>query len=134
MRRLPEIQPDYVGDPARYCVAVARNIVFEEQRRKEIATDEVPERYTEETKKNDLQECLIDCLTLLPSDKRQLILDYHVYQGKAKIENHRQMAAELHITEGALRTRAHHMRTHLEKCVMECVSGRAATQKSVQLT
>ena len=134
MRRLPEIQPGYVGDPARYCVAVARNIVFEEQRRKEIPTDVLPEIYTDARNRNELHDCLVDCLTLLSSDKRQLILDYHVYQGKAKIENHRKMAAELHITEGALRTRAHHMRVHLEKCVMDCASGRTVTQKSVQLT
>jgi DNA-directed RNA polymerase specialized sigma24 family protein len=133
-RRLPEIQPDYVGDPARYCIAVARNIVFEERRRKEFSTEVLPEPYPLERKESDLHDCLVDCLTLLPSDKRQLILDYHVYQGKAKIENHRKMAAELKITEGALRIRAHHMRARLEKCVLQCVTGRTTKQKPVQLT
>src|ERR1044072_3590569 len=39
MRRLPEIQSGYVGDPARYFHGVARNIVLEAGRRKEVATD-----------------------------------------------------------------------------------------------
>jgi len=33
----------------------------------------------------------------------------------------REMAADLAISEGALRTRAHHLRVDLANCVMECV-------------
>jgi len=120
-KRLPEIRATYVGDATRYFHGVARNITLEARRKREVATDVVPERTTEEISKDDMSECLSECLKDLPSDKRELILDYHLYQGRAKVEHHREMAAELSISEGALRTRAHHLRVSLANCVMECV-------------
>ena len=120
-KRLPEIRATYVGDAARYFHGVARNITLEARRKREVATDVVPERTTEQMSKDDMSECLSKCLKHLPSDKRELILDYHLYQGRAKVDHHREMAAELSISEGALRTRAHHLRVSLADCVMECV-------------
>ena len=120
-KRLPEIRATYVGDATRYFHGVARNITLEARRKREVATEVVPERTTEKTSKDDMSECLAECLKELPSEKRELILDYHLYQGRAKVEHHREMAAELSISEGALRTRAHHLRVNLANCVMECV-------------
>jgi DNA-directed RNA polymerase specialized sigma24 family protein len=122
VRRLPELQKTYVGDPARYFHGVARNVLLEYGRRKEVSTDLIPQRRTLENARSDTHECLSKCLKLLPRDKQELILDYHLYQGHAKIQNHRQMAHELSISEGALRTRAHHLRVSLEKCVLRCIS------------
>jgi DNA-directed RNA polymerase specialized sigma24 family protein len=129
IKRLPEIRTDYIGDPARYFHGVARNIILEARRRKEVATDVIPERVSLATYTSDAYECLRDCLKLLPADKQELILDYHLYQGHAKIEHHREMAVELSITEGALRTRAHHLRVHLEKCVGQCINDLNGKQK-----
>lgn len=123
MKRLPEIRAGYVGDPARYFHGVARNLILEARRRKEIVTDIVPERLTREPDQSETSECLSKCLKLLPRDKQEFILDYHLYHGHAKIEHHRQMADELSISEGALRTRAHHLRISLEKCVLQCIDG-----------
>ena len=81
-----------------------------------------PDGNTAESVRSDTHECLSKCLKLLPRDKQELILDYHLYQGHAKIQNHREMAHELSISEGALRTRAHHLRVSLEKCVLRCIS------------
>ena len=121
-KRLPEIRADYIGDPVRYFHGVARNVILEARRRKEVATDVIPERISLATYTSDAYECLRDCLKLLPPDKQELILDYHLYKGHAKIEHHREMAVELSITEGALRTRAHHLRVSLEKCVRQCIN------------
>lgn len=121
-KRLPELQKTYVGDPARYFHGVARNVLLEYGRRKEVSTDIIPHRQIQENARSDTHECLSKCLKLLPRDKQELILDYHLYQGHAKIENHREMAHELSISEGALRTRAHHLRVSLEKCVLRCIS------------
>ena len=121
IKRLPEIKAGYVGDPARYFHGVARNIVMEAGRRKEIATDVLPPTPPPETYKSDTSECLSKCLQELPPDKQEFILDYHLYQGREKIVHHRQMASELAISEGALRTRAHHLRVNLEKCVLRCI-------------
>lgn len=122
VKRLPELQKTYVGDPARYFHGVARNVLLEYGRRKEVSTDLIPQRQTQENARSDTHECLSKCLKLLPRDKQELILDYHLYQGHAKIQNHREMAHELSISEGALRTRAHHLRVSLEKCVIRCIS------------
>ena len=122
VKRLPELQKTYVRDPARYFHGVARNVLLEYGRRKEVSTDLIPQRQTHENARSDTHECLSKCLKLLPRDKQELILDYHLYQGHAKIQNHREMAHELSISEGALRTRAHHLRVSLEKCVIRCIS------------
>jgi DNA-directed RNA polymerase specialized sigma24 family protein len=121
IKRLPEIQANYVGDPARYFHGVARNIVMEAGRRKEIPTDVLPRGPGPEPPKSDTSECLTKCLQQLPRDKQEFILDYHLYQGREKVMHHREMASELSISEGALRTRAHHLRVSLEKCVLRCI-------------
>ena len=122
IKRLPELQESYVGDPARYFHGVARNVLLEYGRRKEVSTDVLPQRPTPESVRSDTHECLSKCLKLLPRDKQEFILDYHLYQGQAKIVHHREMAHELRISEGALRTRAHHLRVNLEKCVVRCIA------------
>jgi hypothetical protein len=38
------------------------------------------------------------------------------------------MADELSISEGALRTRAHHLRVSLEKCVLRCIAQAGKTK------
>lgn len=119
--RLPDIRADYVGEPARYFHGVARNVTREAGRRKEVATERPPERTAPIAKTSDRHDCLIKCLQLLPDGKRELILDYYLYDGRDKIEHHRRMAEELGVTEGALRTRAFHIRAALEVCVLECV-------------
>ena len=132
MKRLPEIQAAYVGDPARYFHGVARNIVLEAGRRKEVPTDELPEGIAPEPLKTDTSECLTKCLQQLPRDKQELILDYHLYQGREKVQHHRQMAIELSISEGALRTRAHHLRVNLERCVLLCIDHRGNNKSVVE--
>jgi len=131
IKRLPEIKANYVGDPARYFHGVARNIVMEVRRRKEVPTDVLPQGLTLEPSKSDTSECLTKCLQQLPREKQEFILDYHLYHGHEKVLHHRQMATELSITEGALRTRAHHLRVSLEKCVLRCVD-QGQNKKTVQ--
>lgn len=119
--RLPEIGPQYEGDPACYFRGVARNIIFEEWRRKEIATDRLPERPIKPAEVSDEYRCLLKCLKYVQAADRELILDYHVYDGANKIANHIAMAEELGITVNALRVRACRVRAGLEKCVRECL-------------
>lgn len=132
IKKLPEIQANYVGDPARYFHGVARNVILEARRRKEVTTDVLPQNATLDPPRSDTSECLSKCLQLLPRDKQELILDYHLYQGREKIVHHQQMASELSITEGALRTRAHHLRVNLEKCVNECVGYQGKNKSMVE--
>lgn len=130
-RRLPEIRPTFVGEPARYFTGVARNIVREALRNKEVLPEEMPERPTEENEDDEMLDCLKRCLQELPQDRQELILDYHLHHGRAKVDLHREMAKELLISEGALRTRAHHLRVSLEECVLKCLAKQMGTQNSV---
>lgn len=121
MLRLPDIREAYEGEPARYFHGVARNVMRESLRRKEIAMDvravqpAVPPPET-----RDEHDCLGHCLQLLSSSKRDLILSYYLYDGHDKVEHHKQMAGELNITKGAYRSRAHQIRLSLEKCMRQC--------------
>lgn len=134
VKRLPEIRPTFVGDPARYFTGVARNVVREAMRNREILPEEMPERSSEAIEENEMLDCLKECLKVLPQDRQALILDYHLYHGRAKVQLHREMAAELSITEGALRTRAHHLRVSLEECVLKCLQNHMRTQNSLVAT
>lgn len=125
--RLADIRDTYDGEPTRYFHGVARNVIREQIRRKEFAT-EVPVIWIDPQPTSEERECLEKCLQMLPEPKRDLILDYYLYEGHDKIEQHKQMAAELAITEGALRVRVHHIRVRLEGCVREC-SGRDRVTK-----
>jgi RNA polymerase sigma factor (sigma-70 family) len=129
-KKVPEIREGYEGEKARYFHGVARNIIHEARRRKEIGTDKLPERSTPLTHTSDKYDCLLGCLRLLPAQKRELILDYYLYEGKGKVECHRRMAEELGISVGALRTRAHHIRRDLEKCVLQCAKNLMSKQKT----
>jgi len=121
MKKLPEIRDTYVGEPVRYFHGVARFIVREMARRKEVAVDEVPGFTTDTEVHSDEYDCLLKCLRFLQSDKRDLILDYYIYDGRDKIQQHRRMASELGISEGALRGRAHQVRGNLENCIHQCI-------------
>lgn len=131
MNRLPEIRPGYVGEPSRYFYAVARKLVLEANRRKEVATDVLPEVVGEFEHPTDEYNCLIQCLKFLSKEKKELILDYYLYKGHDKIAHHRLMANELGISDNALRGRAHQLRTGLEKCVLKCVRAMEENEKRV---
>lgn len=120
--RLPDIKDEYVGEPANYFRGVARKIILETQRRKEIATDEVPEVLSQINSTSDEYDCLLKCLKFLSKEKRELILDYHLYEGQDKIIQHKLQAQEIGVSESALRVQAHRIRESLEKCVLNCIN------------
>lgn len=120
--RLAEIRATYVGEPARYFYGVARYLILERRRRRETTTDELPVAPPETNDRHsDEYECLLKCLKFLAPDKRELIVEYYLYQGHDKIEHHKAMAHELGITDSALRGRAFQLRSRLEKCISNCV-------------
>ena len=128
MKRLAEIQDTYVGEPARYFHGVGRFVMREMSRRKEVAVDVMPVSLLEAEVHTDEYDCLVKCLRFLQADKRDLILDYYIYDGRDKIAQHRRMASELGITDGALRGRAHQVRGNLEKCIQQCIERMKANE------
>ena len=125
--RLPDIRENYDGEPSRYFHGVARNIIREQARRREI-TAEVSAVWVDPQPGSKELECLERCLQLLSADKREIILDYFLYEGHDKIEHHKEMAAELGISEGALRGRVHHIRATLVNCMRQCTGGTRVTK------
>ncbi len=125
--RLPDIRENYDGEPTRYFHGVARNIIRETNRRKEI-TAEVSAVWVDPQPTSQERECLERCLQQLPVEKRELILDYFLYEGHDKIEHHKGLAAELGISEGALRGRVHHIRASLVSCMRQCAGENSVTK------
>ena len=120
--RLPDIVGTYQGPPVKYFYGVLRNVIREQPPvPKEISVDEFPVRLVEPETKDQAYDCLIRCLTFLPGEKAELILDYYTYQGRDKIESHTKLAHEMGISENALRIRAYYIRLKLGKCVRKCV-------------
>lgn len=128
IKRLPDIIDTYEGQPARYFHGVARNVILEALRPKEVTIELPVIKFVPKETENQALECLDKCLLRLPLNKRDLILDYYLYQGHDKIEHHKSMAEELAISEGALRGRAHQIRTTLELCVRKCIAGPVQTE------
>jgi DNA-directed RNA polymerase specialized sigma24 family protein len=119
--RLTDIKDSYCGEPARYFHGVARNIIRETSRRKEVTVEVTGVTFFADPITSNEHECLDVCLRVLPPDKRDLILDYYLYEGHDKIEHHKEMSKAMGITHGALRGRAHQIRTGLEQCVKQCL-------------
>jgi DNA-directed RNA polymerase specialized sigma24 family protein len=67
------------------------------------------------------RECLEHCLQSLPSESRELIMQYHQGERRVKIENRQKLAEQLNIPLNALRIRSHRIREKLEACVDDCL-------------
>ena len=120
MARLPDIGANYTGEPACYFHGVARNIIRERTRRKEVAAGVVELVVQPQHDLHEEHDLLARCLDSLPPSKRDFILEYYLYDGHQKIKHHKRMAGQLKITEGAIRSRAYYIRLHLEKCMRQC--------------
>ena len=118
--RLPDIRNNYVGEPAYYFRGVAKNVIRESAQRKELALNPIEIRVDPKPELTEEHVCLGHCLQGLPVDKRDLILDYYLYEGHDKIAHHKRMAGQLKITEGAIRSRAYQIRLKLENCMRQC--------------
>lgn len=124
--RLPDIISDYKGKQERYFHGVARKVLLEWRRRKEVTVDAFPELVSFERLNRDAElGCLNECLELLTQDKRELMLDYYLYEKKEKIHHHKLLAEERGTTENALRGQVHRLRIALQKCVLNCMKGQA---------
>ena len=120
-RKLAGFSEPYSGNPALYFYGVAKHIFHESLRTHVVPSprNQTPAGPVEE---NDAPlECLEKCMQELPPESRRLILSYFEQRGQAKIEQRKQLAAELGIDMNALRIRAHRIRARLEKCVRKCI-------------
>lgn len=130
MLRLPDIRANYTGEPACYFHGVARNIIRESSRRKEVAAGANDGRVEPHLDTYEEHNCLGHCLDRLPASKRELILEYYLYEGHDKVEHHKEMARQLKITEGAIRSRAYQIRLRLQNLMRECALRKTCHKKA----
>jgi DNA-directed RNA polymerase specialized sigma24 family protein len=129
-KRLEDGETIQASDPAAYFYGVARNVLKEHWSEKEKETSTVSGLADQEPVNQDPEfeprfRCLEECLEALPSEDRDLVLDYYVGRGIGKIENRRRMAVRLGVAPNALRIRMHRLRARLEQCIERCVAGSA---------
>lgn len=70
--------------------------------------------------------CLEDCLNLLPSESRELIVEYYQDSRRDRIERRKSLAASLGLQREALANRAQRLRDKLERCVKSCLQRKVA--------
>jgi DNA-directed RNA polymerase specialized sigma24 family protein len=119
---LPELKETFVGEPARFFHGVARNIIRERYRRKEITVEVTAVTEFVDPIISTERECLNSCLQVLTLERRELVLEYYQYDGHDKVQHRKLMAKRLGITEGALRGRIHQIKSGLEQCVKQCAN------------
>lgn len=121
---------EIIRDITTYCHGVARMIFLETLKRpdnKKVSLDAVAEigaasAVVEET--NPQRQCFEQCLSALPAESRQLILEYYKDEKHGKIDNRLSLAETLGIPLNALRSRAQRVHSRLEKCVHRCTKRR----------
>ena len=123
-KKVPEVVPNYVGEPALYFLGVAHNVFREWVRTRHVPVppsppNDSPPNDSEEKERWD--ECLEECMQLLTMGNRELILRFHQGQGRPKIQRRREIADGMSIGLNALRIRVCRIRKILKKCVEDCV-------------
>ena len=136
MAKVVEIASAYRGDPALYFYGVSQKVLLEYSRKTRgpqapVSVDSAsvtlcaPAFVLAEDIEAEYN-CLEQCLERLPTENRDLVLQYYQQEKQAKINQRKVLAAELGIAVNALRLRAHRIRLILQRCVLECLEQQPA--------
>jgi DNA-directed RNA polymerase specialized sigma24 family protein len=124
-RKVPEIAPTYVGDPAHYFCGVAHNVHLESLRK--IPEPEPPPKPDpSDESEGAYYECLERCMGQLSHRNHELVLQYFQEEKRAKIDCRKKLAEGLGMTLNALRIQLHRIIEILRECVLKCLKQRAA--------
>ncbi|MDQ3744364.1 MAG: hypothetical protein M3444_08275 [Acidobacteriota bacterium] len=122
--KVQDLSKDYVGDPALYFYGVAHKVFLESVRKPHAVAPPPPPTDSDEAEEEF--RCLEGCMARLSQSNRELVLEYHRYEKREKIEHRRKLAERLGIGQNALRIRAHRIRGTLQRCVNACLEQGAA--------
>jgi len=130
-RRLAGGEIIQTRDVARYFLGVAHNVMreaWERERRQMLALPAESVSGRDAWRRclepeDPALPCLLRCLDALRPETRELLLRYYELEGRARIDQRRELASRLGIAPNALRIQMHRLRAGLE----ECVRGRLAT-------
>ncbi|MDQ3665820.1 MAG: hypothetical protein M3410_04310 [Acidobacteriota bacterium] len=123
-KRVGEIAKTFSGDPSLYFYGVANKVHLEYVRKSTRPLPLLPAQLPQEFEQE--YECLERCMSRLPPDTRELVLQYYQEEKRAKIDHRQLLAAQLGIALNALRIRAHRIRTALRQCVQDCLAQQTA--------
>ena len=117
--RIDWLVENYQGEPALYFYGVAKKIYLETLKPKPTPN---PSPLIEDSEVEGKCGCLEECLKqVLTETERQLVLRYHEKDKTEKIQLRKQLAAELGISQNALRIRVHHIHARLRPCIEQCL-------------
>lgn len=120
--KVERISENYQGERSLYFYAVAKKVFLEYSRKPK--PQELPIILAKETTDETSEvyyECLDRCLTEMPSNQRQLVIEYYQGERQAKIKQRKSIELRLGISNQALRVRVLRLRSILQKCVLSCV-------------
>ena len=130
-KKLPEIEPTYVGDPAPYFYAVAYNIYREYLRKPEtvpLPQLNLPAPVPSPDEAADEMEPVLRCLRRsiqhLNQRDRDVILQYYHGEKQLKIRTRKELALRLELSLPALRLLAQRVRKRLKKLILHCLEQR----------
>lgn len=106
-----------------FCYGVAKN-VFLEYLRKEKEFLNIDDMQIAVKKDETLftDQCLDRCLNQLPTEKRNLILDYFSENKSAKITLREKLSENLELSKTALRMKIVRIKQKLKSCLQECAN------------
>ena len=123
-RVILKISTEEIDNIRAYCLGVAKNVYRESLRkqRTHLDIDEVTIAVKAPEQPSFSSECLDRCLERLPSESRELILNYFSETKQEKIDLRQRISQSLTMTQTALRMRIFRVKTKLKNCVHECMS------------
>jgi len=131
-RQLLEGKEIRTDNPPIYIDGVARLVLREQwskpapERIEEVPADKLPQDPNLEVSAKHERErqhvCLETCLQQLPSESRQLLLEYYAEDKRRKIETRSRMATQLGVATSVLRNRIFKVRNSLRGCVATCLA------------
>jgi RNA polymerase sigma factor (sigma-70 family) len=128
-RKVGEIAASYIGSPTSYFYGVAKNLLHEYDRRRDISLSPEAEQFIlpaplaeEDDSSERVYECFELCLKRLEARERKLVIRYYDGQGKTKIDGRKRLAEKLGIDLNALRVRTRRIRAKLRECIEKCLA------------
>lgn len=136
-RRLPEIAPTYVGNPARYFYGVAHNVHLEGLRAQPefspLSSEELSLRGALPEALDEIEPeyaCLKQCMEQLTPRNREMILQYYQGERQVKIKLRQELAERLGIRLTNLRLQAQRVRANLRSCILLCLEQYGQTESA----
>jgi RNA polymerase sigma factor (sigma-70 family) len=117
-----------IRDIPTYSLGIARLVFLEMLKKPEsrqVNLDDLSSFTAPSIEQEDSAQlaCFDRCLSELPIESRQLILQYYQDEQRTKINNRQAIADRLGIAVNALRSRVQRIRDKLERCITNCIGG-----------